>query len=546
MKRVNNNNIFITISLLALLYFFAGEASFILLNGIKIVNLGVFAPEGISLAFALFFGKRVWPGVFLGQFLLAYVNDIDLISSFGIAAINSMEVIIATTIFRVYKLNINLSTFRDVIGFVLMVVFILQPFSAFFSNFILLLNSQIASDKFLYYIFSWWFGNVMGQLLFTPFLLFAFLNYKKIDLLNLILYGVVFAILIYLLEIVFVIKNILVLLSLTLPVVIFVISKKGVVYGTLFNIIIAIVSSYSVYIGIGVFYLNSDIDNIINYNLFVLIYIATSLVSGVLFEQRKRLESDLRIKMEEAVKKNQDQQILMIQQSRLAQMGEMIAMIAHQWRQPLNNLSLANQLLISKYKKGRLDDEAVEYFKINSKKQIDLMSSTIDDFRTFFKSEKIKYRFCINNVVEKILDMVIAIFTTKGIEMDFVAEGKYYGFGYPNDLGQAVLNIINNAKDALIESDIDKKKITINLKKVDNQVILSVCDNAGGIPEDIIDKIFDPYFSTKSNKNGTGLGLYMTKMIVEEKLGAKIEATNEKDGACFRIFMKEDREGDFK
>ena len=230
----------------------------------------------------------------------------------------------------------------------------------------------------------------------------------------------------------------------------------------------------------------------------------------------------------------------MIQQSRLAQMGEMIAMIAHQWRQPLNNLSLANQLLISKYDKNRLDDKAINYFRKNSKKQIELMSVTIDVFRNFFKSEKIKQRFCVNDTIKAILEMTEAIFMTNGIKINFRAQGAFYTFGYPNELGHAILNIINNAKDALMQRDREDKNIDIAIQELGDEVLICIEDNAGGIKGEIIGRIFDPYFSTKSSKNGTGLGLYMTKMIIEKKMDAKIIVANKKDGACFKIYLKRD------
>ena len=274
--------------------------------------------------------------------------------------------------------------------------------------------------------------------------------------------------------------------------------------------------------------------------------IATIIILIILFFYKRQLRlkqeiSDLNSTLENKVKdeiaKNKEKEKLMLHQSRLAQMGEIISMIAHQWRQPLNSLSILNQSVILKYKRGKLDDTFIEYFKVNSKKQIQNMSETIDDFRNFFKPEKEKLEFCINDVIEDTIDMVRPIYSQANIELNFHYEDRLKATGYPNELGQAILNIINNAKDALIEKNIKNRYVTISLKSKDNHKEITIADNAGGIPNDVIDKIFDPYFSTKDEKNGTGLGLYMTKMIIQEHMNGDIKVSNEKDGAVFKIVL---------
>jgi signal transduction histidine kinase len=242
-------------------------------------------------------------------------------------------------------------------------------------------------------------------------------------------------------------------------------------------------------------------------------------------------------KVKSEIEKNREKEKLMLHQSRLAQMGEMISMIAHQWRQPLNNLSILNQSIIIKYKRGGLNDDFIEYFKLNSSKQITNMSKTIDDFRDFFKPEKEKVEFVINDIITDTLELIKPLFSKQKIKINFYSNETYHIKGYPNELGQAILNIINNAKDALVENKIPDKKIDITLEKDQDNISLSISDNANGIPQEIIDKIFDPYFSTKDEKNGTGLGLYMTKIIVEDHMKAKLIAKNTDNGAMFKIIF---------
>ncbi len=537
----SNMKIYLPIVALALLYFLAGKASLDLLSGIKIVNIGIFAAEGIALAFALYYGKRVLLGIFIGQFILAISNDINLFSSFEISVINSLEALIAIILFRIFKLDNELKTFRDAIVLFLMILFILQPFSAILSNLSLLFHGEIIKETFLESTFSWWFGNIMGQFLFTPFILLLLTKYKEIDLKEYLLYGLSFTLLLYVLSIVLEIDNPFLLLSITLPLNIIIVSSKGTCYGLLMSVCIAFVASYSVYIGVGAFYNGSILNNIINYNLFVLAHITITLTVGILFDERKKYMNTLQEKIDAEVKKNREHQLLLLQQNRLAQIGEMISMIAHQWRQPLNSLALINQLIVKKYAKNKLDDEAMEYFKDKSIKQITIMSETIDDFRNFYKTDKEKKEFSINDAILKPIELTEPICKKLNIEVNFTSKNTYRMLGQSNTLSHAVLNIINNAKDAFHDKEISGKKIDIRIEEDENSIIIVIEDNAGGIPNNIIDKIFDPYFSTKEDRNGTGLGLYMSRMIIHEELNSQIRVANENSGAIFRIYIQKDK-----
>jgi PAS domain S-box-containing protein len=254
-------------------------------------------------------------------------------------------------------------------------------------------------------------------------------------------------------------------------------------------------------------------------------------------ERIKNINEELRHQVDMEVEKNKQQQLLMLQQSRLAQMGEMISMIAHQWRQPLNNLSMLNQSIILKYTRGKLDEQTLDYFKINSKKQINKMSKTIDDFRNFFSPNKEKEEFEINNIVLDTLELLNPVMKKEHIDINFYAKEKYTYTSYPNEFGQVILSIINNAKDILIEREIKDRKIKLIIDNDETDIYVKIEDNAGGVSGDIIDKVFDPYFSTKSEKNGTGLGLYMSKLIVEDHMDGKISVSNKNDGAEFTILL---------
>ena len=252
-------------------------------------------------------------------------------------------------------------------------------------------------------------------------------------------------------------------------------------------------------------------------------------------EELLAMNENLQEKVKEELAKNEEQQLMVIRQNRLAQMGEMISMIAHQWRQPLNNLSIINNIVVLKYSKNKLDEKVIDNFKTNSSKQIQQMTKTIDDFRDFFKPDKQKTVFNLNRVIDSTIDILKPMLEKNTIKYSFDFEKEVDIEGYSNELAQAIFNIINNSIDALSEMEDIQKNISIKIYEDDSNICLSIEDNAGGIPEDIISNIFDPYFSTKTEKNGTGLGLYMTRMIIEEHMNGIISVSNKDDGALFII-----------
>ncbi len=256
-------------------------------------------------------------------------------------------------------------------------------------------------------------------------------------------------------------------------------------------------------------------------------------------EELKELNINLKKKIDEEIEKNRQQQVVLMEQSRLAQMGEMISMIAHQWRQPLNSLSLITQAVSLKYKMNKLDTETIDKFDNSSKNLIAQMSNTIDDFRNFFKPEKEKVLFDITASIVDTLNVLGPILEKEQIKIDIYMPETIYVKGYQSELGQVLVNLINNSKDALIEYNIDTQKIIkICTKSDEEKNYITVEDNAGGIKDSVMHKIFDPYFSTKSEQNGTGIGLYMSKMIIEGHMEGKLSVENIDNGVRFTIELK--------
>jgi PAS domain S-box-containing protein len=226
---------------------------------------------------------------------------------------------------------------------------------------------------------------------------------------------------------------------------------------------------------------------------------------------------------------------MLIQQSRQAAMGEMIGNIAHQWRQPLNTLGLEIQHLLLFYDLGEFDREFLSKGVSRSMELIHHMSRTIDDFRNYFTPDKEKAEFQAVDAINNTISLLKGCFKNPKIDIEIVAKGSPMVYGYQNEFAQVILNILVNARDALVEREINDPGVLITLSSEPSCTVVTVADNAGGISKEIMSKIFDPYFTTKGPQHGTGLGLFMSKTIVENNMGGRLTVRNSPVGAEFRI-----------
>ncbi len=250
----------------------------------------------------------------------------------------------------------------------------------------------------------------------------------------------------------------------------------------------------------------------------------------------KKLNSQLNEKIAIEIQKNEEKNRILIQQSRMASMGEMLENITHQWRQPLSTISVAASGMEVKKEFSTLSDK--EFFEaINHIKKSTLyLSNTIDDFRNFFSKKKNTSTININSVVEKALDLMGNTFVQNRIQIIKNIENVEF-LSLENELIQVFMNILVNAKDALRYIITTDKYIFIDIYKKDNYLIIDIKDNAGGIKEDIIDKVFEPYFTTKHKFKGTGIGLYMSKLLVERHLNGTLNVKNSEFSHIDKIYM---------
>ncbi len=279
-----------------------------------------------------------------------------------------------------------------------------------------------------------------------------------------------------------------------------------------------------------------------NGNIEEFIAIKLDITNETIIEQKlkkhsKNQENILKKEIDKALSENTKQLQILQQQTKMAQMGEMIGAIAHQWRQPLNAISTSIQNLQFDYEDGFLKDEKyVKEFIDKNKKTIIFMSSTIDDFRNFFRVDKEMVKFNVAIATKVVVQMLEAELKDKNIKITMDVDEFIY-LGLYSEYQQVILNIINNAKDALIDNNITEPKITIVLR--DRKVYIE--DNAGGISNNILDRIFEPYFTTKEQGKGTGMGLYLSKMIIEDNMGASLSVENKDNGALFTIDLSKDK-----
>jgi C4-dicarboxylate-specific signal transduction histidine kinase len=246
-------------------------------------------------------------------------------------------------------------------------------------------------------------------------------------------------------------------------------------------------------------------------------------------------ERSERLKVTESLS---EKECMLIQQSRLAAMGEMIGNIAHQWRQPLNTLGIHMQSLGIFYGTPNFNKEFLDKTIAKSMETIKHMSKTIDDFRGYFRPDKAKTDFYVIEAIKNTLSLLEGCFDNPKITIDFVELDNPVVNGYRNEFAQVFLNILNNAKDALIERKINDAKVTITICSEVSCAVITVADNAGGIPDEVIDKVFDPYFTTKCSQEGTGIGLSMSKSIIEKNMGGILSVRNTEEGAEFRIEVR--------
>ena len=252
------------------------------------------------------------------------------------------------------------------------------------------------------------------------------------------------------------------------------------------------------------------------------------------------MTEEIQKQLEEKIKEIREKDKMLFEQSKNSSMGEMISLIAHQWRQPLNELSIIIQQTKIKFDKDELTKKTMTDYNNKSLDLINKMSDTIDDFRYFFEPQNSSTNYLnLKSCVEKVLSLIEGLFKRYNILVKVDINSNITILGSESEFSQVLLNFINNSKDAFSSNKIENPIIEIKAVELDNKTIeMTITDNAGGIKEEIISKVFDPYFTTKFTSQGTGLGLYMTKLVIEKNMAGNVSVQNFDKGAKFTIHFK--------
>jgi len=267
-----------------------------------------------------------------------------------------------------------------------------------------------------------------------------------------------------------------------------------------------------------------------------------------LIKETQKLNETLEQRVEHGIREIQMKEQMLQEQARLVQMGEMISMIAHQWRQPLATITSAMMVIERNIEIGKYDFSSKEgrevffNFLINKHEEINeniqYLSSTTDDFRNFFNPDTEKEIIYINTPIQKALKLILSSMYNSDIEVIIDLKSNKQCEIYANEVMQVFLNILKNASDALMGGKEGKKVIRVITYDTNTECIVEICDNGIGISNKVIEKVFDPYFTTKGEKIGTGLGLYMAKSIIEEHHYGKIEIESQKGRTCLILRFK--------
>ena len=239
--------------------------------------------------------------------------------------------------------------------------------------------------------------------------------------------------------------------------------------------------------------------------------------------------------IDEEIRKNLEKQKMVELQSRHSQMGEMIGMITHQWKQPLSVIATIANILKLKLQQNTLNDDILKNKLNHITTQVTHMNQTVSDFQHFFNPSKEKIKFNLFQTIHTVFDLIGYEYTTNNIALKLTGDENIFIYGYQNEFNQIMLSLLKNSKDAFLENPHDSMFVQVSVEKEIDRIIIKVIDNAGGIPENIIDEIFNLYVSTKTE--GSGLGLNIAKNILEKNMNGQLTVQNTNNGAEFHIIF---------
>jgi signal transduction histidine kinase len=500
-------------------------------------------PNSLLLAFFLIKDNKEWKyyiPFFIVAEIIADYPTFTLLQSLQFAFINILETSLGAFLIKKFtnKDQINFGNIKYVVRFFIISIALIPSISSMLGAFVYI--TQISEDaNFLEVWRTWHFSVAVGILLLTPIMIMLNDHYKSLKAFKYNITNIAILILtIYISIELFSLNE----MNFNLPttpllfilLILWIVYKEGTLYGLVLSFIITLIGTYYTSQGIGPFSIFLEKENAIYFQEFVVLLLLITLFFGALHNEiiisNKKLE-DLNNNLEDEVKiqvnKLREKDALLSQQNKLASMGEMLGNIAHQWRQPLSTISTASTGAKLQKEMDCLSDSQLNSALTTINDAAQYLSQTIDDFRGFFNPKNnIQKEFYIDDSIDKTFKLLSSQFIANNIGI--IRNIKNYKLeSVENKIIQVLINIFNNASDALVLKKEQKRLIFIDSYQKDNIAFIEILDNAGGIKDEIINRVFEPYFTTKHKSQGTGIGLYMSQDIINNHLKGELTVLNE-------------------
>ena len=501
------------IALMALLYFGAGQLVFSTAGGSlsgMIVSIVIFLSEGIALAGVLIYGRWLALGIFIGQLALAL--NAGLPPALGVSVVNSVEALIAVALFDRFGLDRSLARVRDVAGLLLLIALVLQPFSALLGNLVLLSSGVVTTQQFPVTVFSWWFGNLLGQFLLTPLLLLLHANSRELRPAKALAVVAFFLVFNYLILFLWPVERLSVMLSLTLPPVILLAAYTHTVYSLLATLVISLGATFATRQGVGAFATGNVVSDIIDLNFYILVHVTLALLLGTLFAERRVAERRLE-------EKNRSLREMV----RLREQVE--AMNRHDLKNPLNIIVNAPRFILEN--EPELSDvsrQMLQACEESGYTMLDMVNRSLDIYRIETGSYRLEpERVDLLAVLEDVVKEAPA--AGSGRARVSITDSREDRTELLLACGERLLchslfsNLVRNA----LEASSPDGAVTIELasREPSRECVVTVT-NEGSVPEGIRDRFFDKLV-TSGKKGGVGIGTYSARLCAEVQ-GGRIEA----------------------
>ena len=518
----------IKIVIISIAYFLSAKVVSPLSLGESGSVFAIWPPTGVALSSLFLFGFRIWPGIFIGALVLNMTLT-PFAPSFQIAITNTLGPLFGFWLLSSFA-NINIFDSVKNMAFFFLFIIISSIVTATGGLFALIMHGVIPSDAANNVWIGWFLGDLIGFLLITPivaslrseksfsrnlFTLEGLSMFILLTLTTLVVFGPIapFDLIVY------------PIVYFLLPPLIWATLRFNLVVAVTSLLVIAVASIYGTILGFGPFIRDISNQSLLLLQSFNGMLAVTILFMAAVFRTKELTAQELI-----------DSQKTVLQQSRLTAMADMMSMLAHQWRQPISSITMKINSLLFDIELKEINEKELKKSVLSINEQIKELSKMIDDFGDFFSPDESLKLVNLNKVIDDAIEIIDKSFENRDIEFKVLPHSDFKDIEtYPRMLMQVMVNMFINSSEVFIDRKVTNGKIVVDIQQSSDMTTITICDNAGGVKLEEPNEIFEPYFTTKNQYNKAGLGLYMSKMIVEKHFGGKLSVENKEDGACFTI-----------